>query len=100
MASDKEKAVASPEQILSQPAHTLSPEDACRELSVDPEEGLFSNEAKARLEKYGLNELQGGEGVSMVKIVIRQIANAMMLVRAPLSLSPLLSRSFLGDIIS
>ncbi|PKY06759.1 sodium transport ATPase 5 [Aspergillus campestris IBT 28561] len=80
MASDKEQAVASPEQILSQPAHTLSPEDACRELSVDPEEGLFSTEAKTRLEKYGHNELQGGEGVSMVKIVIRQIANAMMLV--------------------
>lgn len=82
MAPNKDEATAS-QQILSQPPHTLSPQDACRELSVDPEEGLTSTDAKARLDKYGHNELQGGEGVSMVKIVIRQIANAMMLVCSP-----------------
>ncbi|KAL4898666.1 hypothetical protein BDV59DRAFT_206944 [Aspergillus ambiguus] len=67
-------------QPLSQPAHSLAYEDVLRELSVDGEEGLTSAEAKKRLELYGKNELEGGEGVSLAKIVIRQIANAMMLV--------------------
>ncbi|KAL6236717.1 hypothetical protein BDW75DRAFT_104247 [Aspergillus navahoensis] len=67
-------------QPLSRPAHTLSPDDILRELKVNSEEGLTAAEAKKRLELYGPNELEGGEGVSLAKIVIRQIANAMMLV--------------------
>jgi Na+-exporting ATPase len=67
-------------QALSQPAHALRYEDVLRELSVNPDEGLTLAEAKRRLEQYGPNELEGGEGVSIVKIVIRQIANAMILV--------------------
>lgn len=75
-------------QALSQPAHALRYEDVLRELAVDPDQGLTVGEAKRRLQHYGPNELEGGEGVSIVKIVIRQIANAMMLV----SLSLLLDR--------
>ncbi|KAH2265337.1 hypothetical protein KXW26_004658 [Aspergillus fumigatus] len=67
-------------QALSQPAHALRYEDVLRELAVDPDQGLTVGEAKRRLQQYGPNELEGGEGVSIVKIVIRQIANAMMLV--------------------
>ncbi|KAI9375826.1 hypothetical protein BJX61DRAFT_61556 [Aspergillus egyptiacus] len=67
-------------QPLSQPAHALKYEDVIQELKVDSEEGLTTVEAKKRLELYGPNELEGGEGVSFAKIVIRQIANAMMLV--------------------
>ncbi|KAL4818340.1 hypothetical protein BDW67DRAFT_190024 [Aspergillus spinulosporus] len=67
-------------QPLSRPAHTLSPDEVLRELKVNSEEGLTAAEAKKRLELYGPNELEGGEGVSLAKIVIRQIANAMMLV--------------------
>jgi Na+-exporting ATPase len=67
-------------QPLSRPAHTLSPDEILRELKVNSEEGLTAAEAKKRLELYGPNELEGGEGVSLAKIVIRQIANAMMLV--------------------
>ncbi|KKK16347.1 hypothetical protein ARAM_007084, partial [Aspergillus rambellii] len=67
-------------QPLSQPAHTLPYEAILQELRANSEEGLTAAEAKKRLELYGPNELQGGEGVSIIKIVIRQIANAMMLV--------------------
>ncbi|KAL2828152.1 hypothetical protein BDW59DRAFT_159748 [Aspergillus cavernicola] len=67
-------------QPLSQPAHTLTYDAILQELKVDFEEGLSTAEAKKRLELYGPNELEGGEGVSLVKIIIRQIANAMMLV--------------------
>jgi Na+-exporting ATPase len=67
-------------QALSQPPHALRYGDVLRELAVDPDEGLTLEEAKRRLQQYGPNELEGGEGVSMVKIVIRQIANAMILV--------------------
>lgn len=75
---------ASTIQPLSQPAHTLSPKATLEELSTNADEGLSSQDAQKRLEEHGLNELEGGEGVSFAKIVIRQIANAMMLVSSSL----------------
>ncbi|GES62962.1 sodium transport ATPase 5 [Aspergillus terreus] len=77
---DQEKQQDPTAQPLSQPAHSLPYDAVLRELSVDGEEGLSSAEAKKRLDVYGKNELEGGESVSLAKIVIRQIANAMMLV--------------------
>ncbi|CAG7919582.1 unnamed protein product [Penicillium olsonii] len=68
------------QQPLSQPAHSLSFEDVITELGTNSDDGLTSAEVKQRLEKYGENMLEGDEGVSLAKIVIRQIANAMMLV--------------------
>lgn len=75
-------------QPLSQPAYCLSYQDVLQELSTDAEEGLSSGEAQRRLEQHGHNELEGGESVSFAKIIIRQIANAMMLVRIPRPYSP------------
>ncbi|EAS32084.3 potassium/sodium efflux P-type ATPase, fungal-type [Coccidioides immitis RS] len=66
--------------ILSSPAHCLTYEEAIRELTTHPDDGLTAEEAKKRLETYGPNMLDEGEGVSVVKILIRQVANAMMLV--------------------
>jgi Na+-exporting ATPase len=68
------------QQPLSQPAHSLSFEDVIRELGTNSDDGLTTAEVKERLQKYGENMLEGDEGVSLAKIVIRQIANAMMLV--------------------
>ncbi|KAA8643753.1 cation-translocating P-type ATPase [Aspergillus tanneri] len=76
----KNEPLGGTEQPLSQPAHSLHFETVIHELSVSSDEGLTSAEVKKRLDQYGPNELEGGEGVSMIKIVIRQIANAMMLV--------------------
>ncbi|KOS45312.1 hypothetical protein ACN38_g3808 [Penicillium nordicum] len=67
---------------LSQPAHTLPYEVVLKELSTGLDEGLAPEEASHRLEQYGPNKLDEGEGVSLVKILVRQVANAMMLVRA------------------
>jgi magnesium-transporting ATPase (P-type) len=51
------------------------------ELATGLDEGLNPDEASRRLQQYGPNQLDEGEGVSVVKILIRQVANAMMLVR-------------------
>ncbi|RAL02677.1 potassium/sodium eff [Aspergillus ibericus CBS 121593] len=78
---DPEKqAQPSSQTLLSAPAHTLSDTTVLHELAVNPEDGLSSQEAQTRLQKWGTNELEGDEGISLAKIVIRQIANAMMLV--------------------
>lgn len=71
---------ATSQSCLSQPAHSLSFEAVIRELGTNSDDGLTSVEVKERLEKYGQNILEGDEGVSIAKIFIRQVANAMMLV--------------------
>ena len=78
--SGSESHVDITQQPLSQPAHSLTFEDVINELQTNSDDGLTSAEVKQRLEKYGENMLQGDKGVSLAKIVIRQIANAMMLV--------------------
>ncbi|KAI2676858.1 hypothetical protein LCP963914a_8153 [Penicillium roqueforti] len=65
---------------LSQPAHTLAYEDVIKELTTELDDGLPPDEASRRLQQYGPNQLDEGEGVSLVKIFVRQVANAMMLV--------------------
>jgi Na+-exporting ATPase len=65
---------------LFQSAHALTFHDVLNQLGTNCEDGLTSSEAKQRLEQYGENMLEGDEGVSLAKIVIRQIANAMILV--------------------
>lgn len=65
---------------LSQDAYLLTAEDAVRELKTDPDRGLTEDEAKARLQIAGLNELAGGGGVSIGRILAGQIFNAMVLV--------------------
>lgn len=68
---------------LSQPAHTLTYDAVIEELGTELDEGLTPDEASSRLQKYGPNKLDEGEGVSLVKILVRQVANAMMLVKGP-----------------
>lgn len=70
---------------LRQPAHTLTWEAVIKELTTGLDEGLTPDEACHRLQQYGPNRLDEGEGVSVIKILVRQVANAMMLVRYPLS---------------
>ena len=70
---------ATSQSYLSQPAHSLSFDAVIRELGTNSDDGLPSAEVRERLEKYGQNILEGDEGVSIAKIFIRQVANAMML---------------------
>lgn len=68
---------------LSQPAHTLPYEAVIKKLGTEVDECLSTEEASRRLQEYGPNKLDEGEGVSVIKIFVRQVANAMMLVRPP-----------------
>lgn len=68
---------------LHQPAHTLTSEAVIKELSTRIDDGLTPDEASHRLQQYGPNKLDEGEGVSILKILVRQVANAMMLVKPP-----------------
>ncbi|KAJ5346892.1 uncharacterized protein N7506_000145 [Penicillium brevicompactum] len=65
---------------LSQPPHCLSYTAVLEQLSTDADDGLANAEARSRLETYGHNCLDEGEGLSIGKILLQQIANAMMLV--------------------
>ncbi|KAL3450316.1 hypothetical protein BJX65DRAFT_11426 [Aspergillus insuetus] len=65
---------------LSQPAYCLPYEVVLKEIGTDIDEGLTKDEAARRLQQYGQNKLDEGEGVSIIKILVRQVANAMMLV--------------------
>ncbi|KAJ5263404.1 hypothetical protein N7478_011009 [Penicillium angulare] len=65
---------------LSNPPHYLTCEAVINELGTNSDDGLTATEAKQRIDKYGENILEGGEGVSFAKIIIRQVANAMMLI--------------------
>jgi Na+-exporting ATPase len=65
---------------MSLPAHALPIEAARDELEANLEDGLTEAECQRRLEEYGRNELDDGPGVQPVKILIHQIANAMILV--------------------
>ncbi|EHY60841.1 P-type ATPase [Exophiala dermatitidis] len=76
----KDNATEQYSQPLSEPAHALEREAVVTQLKADPRQGLSSAEAKSRLEQYGKNELDDGPGVQPFKILLRQVANAMMLV--------------------
>ena len=61
-------------------AHALTYDDLAQQLNTSIEDGLSTQEAKSRFERDGPNELGDQGGVNIAKILLRQIANAMMLV--------------------
>ncbi|PWW74004.1 hypothetical protein C7212DRAFT_214073 [Tuber magnatum] len=65
---------------LSNDPYLLSGDEVVRQLSTDPDDGLSDAEAAARMTKFGLNELDTGAGVSVVRILLGQLFNAMGLV--------------------
>ena len=66
---------------LSRPAHALTFDAVIDELQADTNAGLTPADAKERLEVYGSNDLGEGAGVQPAKILLRQVANAMTLVK-------------------
>ena len=58
----------------------LSAKDAAIAFDTDPEKGLTSIEAKARLEKYGPNKLEEKPKKSWIRIFFEQMANPMIYV--------------------
>jgi magnesium-transporting ATPase (P-type) len=71
---------------LNRPPHCVSYTAVLEQLSTDADDGLTSTEARSRLDIYGHNRLEESEGLPNWKILLRQIANAMMLVSPSCSL--------------
>lgn len=61
-------------------AHAMAIEKIQTQLQTNLEDGLSSSQAASRAEKYGRNELHDGPGVQPLKILVHQVANAMILV--------------------
>ena len=59
---------------------TISKEETVSIFNTDVEKGLTSEEAKARLEKYGPNKLEEKPKKSWIKIFFEQMANPMIYV--------------------
>ena len=52
--------------------HTQTVENLKKEFNTDLKRGLSNEEAKKRLEKYGMNELISGETISPIKMFLLQ----------------------------
>jgi len=61
-------------------AHAMPIEEIQAQLQTNLEDGLSSSQVASRAEKYGRNELDDGPGVQPLKILVHQVANAMILV--------------------
>ncbi|KAH7051338.1 potassium/sodium efflux P-type ATPase [Macrophomina phaseolina] len=61
-------------------AHTVPAATVAQVLGVDPQNGLTRAEAAARLERDGLNKVEGAKGLSLWKILLRQVSNSLTLV--------------------
>ncbi len=57
-----------------------SPEDVLKELNVNPTLGLTTEEAKARLEKYGENKLKGKPKKSLISLFFAQLKDMLIYV--------------------
>ena len=69
---------------LDRPAYRLRPDEIAKLLDTNVERGLSKQEAKRRHDAVGDNALEGGEEVSIWKVLFRQVANALTLVNSSL----------------
>ena len=60
--------------------YKLSKDELSSQLETDPEKGLTNEEVRARLEKYGHNELQEEEGKSFLTKLKEQFADFLILI--------------------
>lgn len=60
--------------------HRFHADPVVRALGSDQLKGLSASEASSRLQTYGHNQLESSDGISIVGILINQVANAMTLV--------------------
>jgi Ca2+-transporting ATPase len=65
--------------LLERPWWTLTPEEALAELQVS-EAGLSSAEAHDRLRAFGLNQLEGKGGPSVLELILRQFMSPLIYI--------------------
>ncbi len=58
----------------------LKVEDVVKALKTDPEKGLSSEEAKKRLKKYGLNQLQKYKKAKWYEVLARQFIDVLIII--------------------
>jgi len=75
MSKEKNMVESKESQDISISWHTLSGPDVLQELETQPENGLSSEEVKARQESYGLNELAEAPPTSFWEMLWAQINN-------------------------
>ncbi|KAF9259915.1 sodium transport ATPase [Marasmius fiardii PR-910] len=61
-------------------SYTRNASDIVKHLNSSSGDGLSLEDAAGRLHEYGENVLDGGGGASVLKVLIRQVANALTLV--------------------
>jgi len=66
--------------LEARPWYQKSIDEVCSELGTDPGRGLSSQEAKARLEKYGPNELAQQKGPSIFQMFLEQLKDYMVII--------------------
>ena len=74
--------------------YTLSPEEAGKQLQVDPLKGLSSDEAKSRLQKYGPNRLAEKKKKSGLQAFLGQYQDLMQFI---LLGAAIINQIFVGD---
>ncbi|MEM2087383.1 MAG: cation-translocating P-type ATPase [Thermoproteota archaeon] len=71
--------MSNPEEEIAKRGHSISVDDVLRLLDISLH-GLTSEEAKAKLEKYGPNEITAGEKASPLKIFLSQFKNILIII--------------------
>jgi len=78
--ASKEQAVVETQKEIKVTWHALSAEEAVQQLETVQEMGLSSEEAKKRLEKYGLNQLQEKPRPTFFQLVLEQLKNFLIIM--------------------
>ena len=65
---------------LPRPPHALPAEEVARHLEVNLQSGLRADDAVKRRDEFGANELLKEKNAQPLKILVRQVVNAMTLV--------------------
>ncbi|TSC68688.1 MAG: calcium-translocating P-type ATPase, partial [Parcubacteria group bacterium Gr01-1014_66] len=60
--------------------HAVSEQDLCEQFEVDPQTGLGKEEAEKRKEQLGENRISGGEEFHLVRIILHQFANPLIII--------------------
>ena len=78
MAQNEEKKPVEQEEDF--PSYSTSIEEVEKHYQTDIENGLTAEEAKKRLDKYGLNKLQEGKKVPFIIKLLKQFIEPMVIV--------------------
>ncbi len=80
MPAKENAATQSAQKDLQVTWHALSREEVINKLGSKVEEGLSSQEAKSRLEKFGMNQLAEGKKTTFLQMVIAQLNNFVVIL--------------------